>query len=326
MTTLVTGAGLIGTLTAELLAARGEAVVLLDINAPRAPLAPGVTFLSCDVTDRGRLSAIVGDHVVSAIVHTAAMLSTGIRKDPVRGIEVNIVGTANILEAAREHAIRRVVCASSTTVGYTTFGQHDPKPIKEDLPLHLLSQRPASIYAMTKIANEQLGLLYHDLYGLDVILLRYGAVLGGELENPTSVPGRLLARLVQAGSAGQALVLDDPFLIWSGNEEFVDARDCARANLAALDAVAPVQRVYNIAPGTWYSLEEFVASIRILYPDLSVELPPASGKGFAGFPFLRPGPSDTTAAERELYFHCCYSLADTVTHWGNRRVRHGEEL
>jgi UDP-glucose 4-epimerase len=87
------------------------------------------------------------------------MLSTGIRQDPVRGVEVNVVGTANILESARTNAVARVVCASSTTVGYTTFGRHGPGPIEEDLPLRLLSERPACIYAMTKIANEQLGLL-----------------------------------------------------------------------------------------------------------------------------------------------------------------------
>jgi UDP-glucose 4-epimerase len=319
MTVLVTGAGLIGAMTAEMLAAQGKAVVLADLGTPRETAPTGVVVRQCDVTDQPRLDAIVREHVVTEIVHTAAMLSTGIRQDPVRGVQVNVVGTANILEVARKNSIDRVVCASSTTVGYTAFGRRDAQPVTEDLPLHLISERPASIYAMTKIANEQLGLLYHDLYGLDVVLLRYGAVLGGDLEAPTSVPGRLLSRLVEAGRTGIRLTLDDPFLVWDGKEEFVDARDCAAANLAALAAAAPKQRVYNVAPGTWVTIGEFIAAVRTVFPALTVDVTPRTGKGFAGFPFLRPAPSDVQAAAVELGFRCRYGLADSVRYWVGKR-------
>lgn len=310
---------MIGQLTAELLAARGERVVLADICAPAA-VAPGVSFERADVTDAARIGAVVWSHGIRKIVHTAAMLSTGIRQDPVRGIAVNVVGTAVILETARQHKLERAVIASSTTVGYASFGRHDASPIEEDVSLSIISQRPASIYAMTKLADEHLALLYRDLYGLDAVVLRYGAVIGGDLTSPTSVPGRLLAVLDEAGLRGVPVALDDPFLGWDGREEFVDARDCAAANVAALDAPNPAQRVYNIAPGTWYTMADFVAMVRLVHPSLEVTLPAPTGTGFAGFPHMRPAPSCTIAAGRDLGFRCRYDLADSIRQWsGGRR-------
>lgn len=310
MTTLITGAGLIGRLTAELLVARGDRVVLADIRDPGLAL----PFALCDVTNADRLDDIIHDHRVSRVVHTAAMLSTGIRANPPRGIAVNIIGTTNILDAARRHGLGRVVCASSSTVGYTMFGSHGPMPIEEDLPMRMLGERPASLYAASKIAGEHIALLYHDLYQVDVVMLRYAAVLGTGSGPASSVPSRLLQRLIAGGQSGVKLVLDDPFELWAGREEFVDARDCALANLAALDAPAPVQRVYNVANGDWFSLDDFVSTVRGIYPALQVEIPTPPGVGFAGFPHLRPAPSDISAAARELGFRARISLAETIAH------------
>ena len=311
MATLITGAGLIGRLTAEMLAARGERVVLADI---RDPGLAGLAFAHCDVTDAAALDEVVRRYGVRQIVHTAAMLSTGIRANPARGVAVNVLGTTNVLDCARRLGLGRVVCASSTTVGYTMFGSHDAAPIEEDLPMRMLGERPASLYAASKIAGEHLGLLYHDLYGVDVVMLRYAAVLGGG-GPASSVPGRLLEQLAAGGRSGETVVLDDPFVLWAGREEFVDARDCARANLTALDAAAPVQRVYNVATGDWYSLDAFVATMRTVFPRLLVSVPTPSTSGFAGFPHLRPAPSETRHAEAELGFRAQHKLGDTIAYW-----------
>jgi len=317
MTTLITGAGVIGSLTAELLAARGEKVVLSDIvrSDTTHDDAGGIIFQEADVTDARRLDSLIAEYSVTRIVHTAAMLSTGIRRAPVRGVDVNAVGTATILETARKHGIRRVVCASSTTVGYTAFAGHDASPIEEDLPLHLVSERPASIYAATKLFGEHLTLLYRALYGVDAVALRFAAVLGGRADPPTSVPGQLLARLAEGGRKGIPVILDDPFLLWAGAEEFVDARDCARAAVAALDATDITQGIYNVAPGSMVTLDQFVEATRAVYPDLEVSVPEPVSTGFAGFPHLRPAPSSTAAAERDLGFTCTYDLADTIRYW-----------
>lgn len=312
MTTLITGAGLIGQLTAAQLAAGGEKVIIADIRHTDAP--DGIEVAVCDVTDMPALDELVVRHRVTAIVHTAAMLSTGIRQAPLRGVEVNVMGTANVLEVVRQRALRRVVLASSTTVEYAAFGALPAAPIPEDFPMRSISHRPGNIYAMTKVANEHLGLLYGDLYGVDVVVLRYGAVLGGS-GAPTSVPGRLLAWLVAAARAAEPVTLDDPLLAWDGIEEFVDARDCARANLAALAAVTHTQRVYNIAPGTGCTMAEFVAAVRTVHPQLRVTLPPPTGRGFAGFRHIRPAASDVAAATRDLGFRCIHDLGMSVRHW-----------
>ena len=312
MTVLVLGAGLIGGLTAHLLAERGDRVVLADVRPGTAPA--GVERWVCDVTHASALQDLMQTHRIRDVVHTAAWLSTAIRQDPLKGIAVNIMGTAHVLECARLLGVRRVVLASSTTVTYTGFASHGPAPIEEDMPMRLISDRPASIYAACKLYGENLAHLYHDLYGVDTVSLRYAAVLG-DLNNITSVPGRLLHTLVQAGRNAQAVALDDPFLVWGGREEFVDARDCARANVCALDAAKPVQRVYHIADGQWHSLADFVAAVRCVYPDLQVSWPPNLYTGFAGFPHQRPAPSDHRKAQSELGFACAHALHDSVAHW-----------
>ncbi|MFM0500780.1 NAD-dependent epimerase/dehydratase family protein [Paraburkholderia caffeinilytica] len=315
MTVLITGAGMIGRLSAAQLRAQGENVVLVDVS-PRPPeeLA-GVSLELCDVTDFARLDDLVARHQVTSIVHTAALLSTAIRHDPLAGIRVNTMGTANVLEIARRRGLARVVIASSTTVMYSAFGSLPATPIPEDFAYRIVSERPASIYAATKVASEHLALAYASLYDLSVVVLRYGAVLGAGAEAATSVPGKLLSCLLEAGRSGSAARLDDPILLWNGREEFIDARDCATANVAALRAPAPTQRVYNIATGQWFSLDEFIEVVRQRYPLLSIaELRLPEG-GFAAFPHVRPAPSDVSAARRELGFSAAHSLADTVAHF-----------
>lgn len=313
--TLVTGAGVIGGLTARMLAARGQRVLLLDVAPPRGILPDGVEFARCDITDLAALEAMLRARPLRGVVHTAALLSTGIRQDAVRGVAVNALGTAHVLDCARRLSLGRVVFASSSTVGYSTFARARGPAIDEDLAMRVVSERPASIYAATKLFGEHLALLHGDLLGVDVVVLRYGAVLGGPLDAPTSVPGRLLARLATAARGGERLVLDDPYLAWGGIEEFVDARDCARANLHALDAAAPARRVYNVATGGAVTLREFVEAARAALGRLDVEPGPEPATGFAGFPHRRPAPSSTEAARSELGFACVHGLGDSIRFW-----------
>jgi UDP-glucose 4-epimerase len=318
VTVLITGAGVIGTLTAALLVARGDRVVLADVREP-GEVPPGSSFARCDVTDGPALDTLIADHGVTRIVHTAAMLSTAIRRDPVRGIAVNVVGTATILDAARRLGLKRVVCASSTTVGYSAFGSLTGDNVPEDLPLRLVSERPGSIYAATKIAGEHLALVYADLYGVDAAVLRYAAVIGGPLEAPTSVPGRLLADLVAAAREGRPIHLDDPLLMWGGGEDFVDARDCALANVMALDAPSLHQRVYNVATGVSVDMPGFLAAVKAAWPTLDVTVTTIPETGFAGFRHRRPAPTDVRAAADELGFTCLHDITDSVRYWSHPR-------
>jgi UDP-glucose 4-epimerase len=150
--------------------------------------------------------------------------------NPVKGLHVNILGTVTLLEACKKHDLEPIVMISPATVLYSGFSTLKPDPIPEDAALHLISQRPGSLYAISKLASEQIGLLYSDLHGLDTISLRLGAVVGGDTSKPTSVPRRLFSILIHAAGTGEEVILNGPLLIWKGTEEFVDVRDgCDRS-------------------------------------------------------------------------------------------------
>ncbi len=222
MTTLITGASIIGCHTARLLAERGEAVELMDLRPARDAIAsitqhPLVSVVEGDVTDFEALLARVRERGVRRIVHTAA--------------------------------------------------------------------------------------------------LRYAAVIGAWSGPGTSVPSKVLTSLLVPARRGETAVMDDPYAVWKGGDEYIDARDCALANVAALDATAPTQGVYFIGLGRHASFDEFVAAVRALHPALQVRLAVEPGGGFAGFPHVRSAASDISAAARELGWTPAYSLADSVRHF-----------
>lgn len=317
MTTLITGAGLIGCQTAALLAARGERVVLLDLRPDPAliasvlPLAQ-VTLEAADVRDRAALQALFERHRPRAVLHTAAALSMAIRAQPVLAADVNFGGTVNLLEAARAIGVQRFLLASSTTVVYPTFHRAWPGPIGEDFAFHSVSERPGSLYAASKLAAEFFVQHYGDQFGLSVGVLRYSAVLGLWAGPNNSVPGRLMATLLGQGAEGGVVQLRDPLLLWSGGDDFIDARDVAAANVAALDAPRLPGRVYTIGSGRLTRFEDFVAAARAVRPRLQQAPVVLPATGFAGFPHQRNQPFDVSRAQSELGFTARRSLQESM--------------
>ncbi len=317
MTTLITGAGLIGTLTARHLAERGEKVVLFDVSPQRdaiaATLRPHeVPVIAGDIASYAALAAAIEAHGVRRIVHTAAMLTAAIKADPPRGIGVNVLGGVNVLEAARKFGLERVVVASSSTVSYAAFESNPGAAYPEDFRMKVLSERPTTFYSATKLAGEHLALIYAADFGVDLVLLRYGAVIGEWAAPNRSIPGRLVRTLLVPAMKGETAVIDDPMLVWKGGDDFVDARDVARANALALSAKAPAQRVYHVTFGRMHSFDDFVAATRGLYPSFTTDVRVPAKAGFAGFPKIRPATSDLRAAERELGYVPKYSLRDAL--------------
>jgi UDP-glucose 4-epimerase len=111
---------------------------------------------------------------------------------------------------------------------------------------------------------------------------------------------------------GETAVIDDPLLVWQGGDDFVDARDVARANALALAAKAPKQRVYHVTFGRMHSFDDFVAATRSLYPGFKADLRVTAKAGFAGFPKVRPATSDLRAAEAELGYQPRHDLRDAL--------------
>jgi UDP-glucose 4-epimerase len=317
MTTLITGAGLIGCLTAANLVKRGEQVVLLDMNpslqwiGTLVPLS-SIRVETVDVRDRNRLEQIIRQHGVSSIIHTAAALSSSIRNTPTLASEVNFMGTINLVEAALSTGVRRLVVASSTTVYYPIFRRQHIQEIGEDFNFLAVSERPTSLYAASKLAIEFFLQAYADQWQLEIAILRYSAVLGLWAGPTNSVPGRLLELLLGKGAVDDKVHVDDPLLMWSGGEDFIDARDVATANVAALNSTQRKSKVYTISSGRMTCFKDFINAAKETSPWLEISHAPLPEQGFAGFPYPRNVPFDVSLAEKELGFRAKHDVLSSM--------------
>lgn len=148
------------------------------------------TFLPGDLVDRPRLDAVLGAVRFDQIVHLAAR--AGVRpslQEPALYQRVNVEGTVNLLEAARRHGVTKVTIASSSSV----YGVNSKVPFSEDDPIFCA----ISPYAASKLACEALGHVYHHLYGMDIVMLRFFTVYGPRQRPDLAI--HKFARLIQAG-------------------------------------------------------------------------------------------------------------------------------
>ncbi len=185
---LVTGAaGFIGSHTALRLLQNGATVVgidnLNDYYDPQRKRAnlreiqeqcPDPTrfhFVQGDIRDRNCLEALFKDHRFTAVVHLAAMAGVRVSvDDPWLYYDVNLTGTLNLLDAARQHGKPNMVLASTSSA----YGRTERVPFVEDDT----ADRPLAPYPASKRAAEMLGFSYHHLHGLDVTALRFFTVYG----------------------------------------------------------------------------------------------------------------------------------------------------
>jgi len=320
MTVLVTGAGIIGTMIAKALQKEGKRAILVDIRPDFAAIrslidATAIEVVAGDICDLPFVEQLARDRGIEAIIHTAAVLTSAISQDPRRGVEVNVMGTVNILEVARRLRLKRVVLSSSTTLAYPTFGAGETGPLNEDFAIRVVSQRPINLYSATKLFDEHLAAIYAAQFDVDSIVVRYAAVLGDWAGPNNSIPGTLLRALKSAIQNRAPAIFSESRLAWLGGDEFIDARDCAIATVAALNATKPQQRVFTISSGKLATFDDFVAAARRIYPELEVELTFERKGGFAGFPHIRRFPSDIAAAARDLNFVPKFDLFSSLEHY-----------
>jgi nucleoside-diphosphate-sugar epimerase len=267
MAVLITGGcGFIGLNLAEQLLARGERVVLFSLTpAPEAAIAElsrlggRLSVVSGDVTDKPALDAALAEHAVDRVVHAAA-ITAGAQRDaaePRRIAEVNFIGTLNMLQAARDHGVRRFVHASTGALfGAAGIGAAQPLDEERDRPI------PDSMYGITKYAAERACLRLAGLWNLDVRVGRL-ALAFGRWEYATGLrdrlsPPTLLARIALKG--GEAVF---PPL---GATDYIYAPDVARALIALLDAPTPAYRLYHLGTGTPWTLPHWCAALGALQP------------------------------------------------------------
>ncbi len=183
---------------------------------------------------------------VTYVIHQAAMRSVPKSVDnPVDANDVNITGTLNLLIAARDAKVKRVVYASSSSV----YGDNKVFPQHEDL-----KTSPISPYAVSKLAAENYCVMFSKTYGLETVSLRYFNVFGPK-QDPESLYSAVIPKFIELAAAKKPIVIH-----WDGKQsrDFTYVKNVAEVNiLAALNKKA-AGKVYNVAVGNTISLLEIV--------------------------------------------------------------------
>src|SRR5215469_7964369 len=176
---LVTGGrGFIGRALVKLIQRKGYSVVSLD-RVPVADAAEtGGEEIHLDLTDAAQLRSVFVGQRIRKIVHLAAILPTAAQRNPVRATEVNVQGSLNLLELAREFNVRRFVFGSSLSV-YGTY-RADQTVSEED------RAAPEDLYGAAKLYVEHLGQAYRECHVLEFVSLRIGRVVGPEAHSVSS--------------------------------------------------------------------------------------------------------------------------------------------
>jgi len=235
---LVTGgAGFIGSHVVDAYIQAGLDVAIVDSLATgsRANVNPAARLYEVDIRDGEALDRVFATERPDVVSHQAAQASVrGSMEDPPRDAAINVLGSINVLEAARKHGARKVIYAAT---GGAAVGEPKYLPVDEDHPV-----APLSPYGASKHAVEHYVALYNETFGLDTTVLRYTNIYGPR-QDPRGEAG------VIAIFAGLMLTGGQPIVNGTGEQErdYVYVGDVARANLLALDRGS--SRMFNIGTG-----------------------------------------------------------------------------
>ncbi len=254
-TYLVTGgAGFIGSHLVEELLRRGQSVRIADnfSTGKRANLPPtgGVEVIEGDVSDPAVAKRAVAG--CDYVLHQAAIPSVPRSvKDPVTSHRANVEGTLQVLLAARDAKVKRLVFAGSSSV----YGDTAVLPKREDM-----RPNPLSPYALQKLIGEQYGQLFTKLYGLETVTTRYFNVFGPR-QDPGSAYSGVISLFIKAMTSGGT-----PKIYGDGKQtrDFTYVADVVNGVLRCCDAPNVAGEVINVAAGGRVSLLELIQALQVI--------------------------------------------------------------
>jgi len=297
---LITGAaGLVGSSICDLLVKEGVAeIVALDNfsrgvsqNLSAASQSGKVTLINGSINDRDLLKKSMEG--IDVLYHQAAIRITQCAEEPRLALEVMVDGTFNVLEAAAQAKVKKVVAASSASV----YGKVDVFPTPEDYALH----NNRTIYGAAKAFNEQLLRSFNEMYGLNYVVLRYFNIYGVRMSilgNFTEVHVKWMNKIANG---------EPPLILGDGSTtmDFIYIDDVARANILAAKAEVS-DEAFNVGSGVETSLNQLAeALLKVMGSPLKPQYGPERK--------VNPVPrrlADTRKAEKLLGFKAEVPLED----------------
>jgi len=247
---LVTGgAGFIGSHLVDRLIEEGNEVIVIDnlMLGSKDFLNKKADFFEIDVRDYEKMLPLFEG--VDVVFHEAAdpRLPLSI-EDPIATHDMNVTGTLNVLEAARNHGVKKVIFASSAAA----YGDKEVMPIKEDV-----SMEPKSPYGLHKLMGEQYMRLYHGLFEMETVVLRYFNVFGPRKTTGGGYP-MVIPIFIEQRAEGK-----DMTIVGDGEQtrDYVYVTDVVEANIQAWKSDVVDGRPINICSGRQVSVNEIAQMI-----------------------------------------------------------------
>jgi nucleoside-diphosphate-sugar epimerase len=319
MTTLVTGAGLIGTHVAQRLQQDGESPVILDVDIDEKRLArklalDAVTLVRADLGDLPTLLRVVREHAITRVIHTASLTSLTWTQ-PYRGVTENVGALLNLLETARLEGLAKIVFVSSSSVyGQAARGRTD-KLDEELAPV------PVDVYGTTKLTNELLGTIYGRDHGFQFTSVRFPLVVPPVEAEFQRIPhtvvtrvGAVIPNMVQAAVAGLPFSADD----WAPLD-WIYAPDAAAGAVRAAGLDAPAG-TFNMTAGDPLTLAQVAEAITRQIPGAALDIRAAAGGSVMQRVLGESGDGtrepllDGSKAAAVLGFRCQYGVGEMIAH------------
>ena len=282
------GAGFIGSNTVDELVRRGETVIVLDdLSSGKednlAEVRSKISFIKGSITDLEAVRKAMqsADYVIHLAARTSVPRSV---KDPIDTNKINVEGTLNVLVAARDAKVKRVVFAASSSA----YGETPTLPKVETM-----QPEPISPYGVAKYAGELYAQMFGRVYGLENVSLRYFNIFGPR-QDPDSPYSGVLAKFCTA-----FLEKTQPLVFGDGEQsrDFTFVENAVSANLLACEAPNASGKVFNVGTGTRVTLNQTLALLANLtgnQPEIKYE-PPRDGD-------IRDSQADITQARAILNY------------------------
>lgn len=305
---LVTGAdGFVASHLLPELAAEGRLLFGLGLKPAPSSEVPGLSYSVADLTDRDAVRAALEQARPDAVFHLAAQPSVAHSwKDPWRTYSVNVIGQLNLLEGLRDLGLSPSVHVACSSEEYGTC-HPEHMPLREDMPL-----RPCSHYAVSKVAQETLGLMYYEAFGWRVFATR-GFNQAGPGQSPdfaVSSFARQIA-MIEAGACEPVLKVGN----LEARRDFTDVRDTVRAYRMLMQS-GGAGVAYNVCTGVARPMSELLETLLSLSgASITVEPDPARQRP-SDIPLLY---GDNSRVREDVGWQPSIpleqTLRDTLDHW-----------